>query len=81
MILRKIKAIILNQRLVNLLKKKKVFIQQKKRIYFIIINDIEEIIKFCSGKNIFLFYFTNDFWKYVLYYYKDLTLVNIEILF
>lgn len=38
-------------------------------------------MSFCDKKGIFLAYFTNDFWKYILYHYKEPTEINIQICF
>jgi len=55
--------------------------KKEKKIVFELIKKIEDIISFCDKKKIFLVYFTNDFWKYILYYYKEPTQNNIEICF
>ena len=43
------------------------------------IKKIKSIINFCKEKNTFLVYFTNNFWKYILNYFKEANQDNIEI--
>ena len=45
------------------------------------IKNIKLIIKLCREKNTFLVYFTNNFWKYILNYFKEANQDNIEICF
>ena len=44
-----------------------------------VIKKIENIIQTSKDEKMFLIYFTNDFWKYVLYYYKEPIQDNIQI--
>ena len=46
-----------------------------------IISNIKKIIEFCDINKIFFIHFTNDFWKYILYCYKEPTQINIKICF
>ena len=46
-----------------------------------IIGNIKKIIDFCDNNEIFFIHFTNDFWKYILYCYKEPTQINIKICF
>ena len=46
-----------------------------------LIENIESIINFSLEKNIFFIHFTNDFWKELLYYYKEPKINNIFICF
>ena len=57
------------------------FINKKRRSKFEAISNIKSIINFCMDKNIFLIYFTNNFWRYLLNYYNEPTPDNIEICF
>ena len=45
------------------------------------IGNIKEIIDFCDKNEIFFIHFTNDFWKYILYCYKEPKYINIKICF
>ena len=51
--------------------------KEKKRIKELIKN-INSLIKFCDNENTFLVHFTENFWKYVLNYYKDAKQENIK---
>lgn len=51
--------------------------RQEKKKALKMINNIDEIIKFCNEKGTLLIYFTNDCWKYILYHYKEATEINI----
>ena len=55
--------------------------RKQKKIIEKVLKNIEEILSFCDKNGIFLAYFTNDFWKYILYHYKEPTEINIEICF
>ena len=55
--------------------------RQEKKKALKMINNIDEIIKFCKEKGTLLIYFTNDCWKYILYHYKEATEINIQICF
>ena len=45
------------------------------------IENINNIISSCDENGIFLVHFSNDFWKYILYHYKEPTQINIQICF
>ena len=55
--------------------------KKEKKIALELTKNIEEIISFCNKNNVFLIYLTNDFWKYILYYYQEPTQNNIIICF
>ena len=63
------------------LKKLEVIEEERKTNIFQLINKIKSIIDFSKEKKIFLIYFTNNFWRYLLNFYKDPTQDNILICF
>lgn len=60
-------------------KKKDSNTNKNKKKVLAIIKNIKEINEFCEKEEIFKILFTNDFWKLILYYYKDPTQNNIRI--
>ena len=55
--------------------------KKEKEKAFKTIGAIKDIISFCKKNGIFLVHFTNDFWQYILYYFKEPTQNNIQICF
>ena len=55
--------------------------KQEKKNALKMIENINNIISLCDENGIFLVHFSNDFWKYILYHYKEPTQINIQICF
>lgn len=56
-----------------------IMIREKNKTIFQVIENIKSIIGFSNEKRTFLLYLTNDFWQYVLNYYKEPNQDNIKI--
>jgi hypothetical protein len=61
------------------MKEENISIREKNKTIFKVIENIKSIIGFSNEKRTFLLYLTNDFWQYILNYYKEPNQDNIKI--